>query len=89
MEPARRESRGEAVHADNSSMNSVNGINESNLDILQNSQAFARITELAFKAGAIDNSSEYFKSANCRLVNFIIRVYEQKIFYFRYVFLTN
>lgn len=51
--------------------------NDINLDILQNSQAFSRIAELAYKAGAYDNSPDYLvessvgqriKSTNSRSV---------------------
>jgi hypothetical protein len=61
---SRRDSKSEQGGVCESTNAVANDSNGSNLDILQNSQAFARIAELALKAGALDSSQDYFKAAN-------------------------
>ena len=61
---SRRDSKSEQGGVCESTTAVANDANGSNLDILQNSQAFARIAELALKAGALDSSQDYFKAAN-------------------------
>lgn len=76
MIESRRDSKSSAINAMNEQK--LNEMNGTNLDILQNSQAFARIAELALKAGAFDSTPHLGESVNPRLS----QRYQNRLFYF-------